>query len=238
MQKKQTDLISTILESYSSYLTSGRSNSETAWMIARDYMLLSQTNNQERQQQPQQQLQPAQQQQLQQVQQQHIQSGQQFLLQPNQQRQNQAPIQHQVQHLLHQPAQQANQHQLQHAPAGQVQQMQVHYQQNAPAAVQHQAGVSQHGQLLQPQHLLSHQHPGGILQQQHSIPKHNFGPAPAPPNGQMPVNGTSQHQNGMATVNRQQLAPSPGFSLQLSAFQPISQPHATAQQQSNNNVGL
>ena len=39
------DLLSTILESYSSYLNSGRSESDTAWMIARDYMLLAQTSN-------------------------------------------------------------------------------------------------------------------------------------------------------------------------------------------------
>lgn len=41
--KEETDLISTIVESFSSYNASGRSNSETAWMIARDYMLLSQS---------------------------------------------------------------------------------------------------------------------------------------------------------------------------------------------------
>jgi hypothetical protein len=43
--QQDSDLLTTILDSCSSYLTSGRSNSETAWMIARDYMLLSQTNS-------------------------------------------------------------------------------------------------------------------------------------------------------------------------------------------------
>jgi hypothetical protein len=43
--QQESDLLTTILDSYSSYLTSGRSNSETAWMIARDFMLLSQTNS-------------------------------------------------------------------------------------------------------------------------------------------------------------------------------------------------
>jgi hypothetical protein len=55
--QQESDLLTTILDSYSSYLTSGRSNSETAWMIARDYMVLSQTNSFS---QPQQQLQASQ----------------------------------------------------------------------------------------------------------------------------------------------------------------------------------
>ncbi|KAL3903060.1 MAG: hypothetical protein SGILL_010592, partial [Bacillariaceae sp.] len=40
------DLLSTMLESYSSYLSSGREPSEIAWMMARDYMLLTQPANQ------------------------------------------------------------------------------------------------------------------------------------------------------------------------------------------------
>ena len=40
--KDDEDTIGTMLESYSSYLSSGKSNSETAWMIARDFMLLTQ----------------------------------------------------------------------------------------------------------------------------------------------------------------------------------------------------
>ena len=40
--KEDEDTIGTMLESYSSYLSSGKSNSETAWMIARDFMLLTQ----------------------------------------------------------------------------------------------------------------------------------------------------------------------------------------------------
>jgi hypothetical protein len=45
--KEDEDTISTMLESYSSYLSSGKSNSETAWMIARDYMLLTQPASQQ-----------------------------------------------------------------------------------------------------------------------------------------------------------------------------------------------
>jgi hypothetical protein len=40
--KEDEDIIGTMLESYSSYLSTGKSNSETAWMIARDFMLLTQ----------------------------------------------------------------------------------------------------------------------------------------------------------------------------------------------------
>ncbi|KAG7350410.1 hypothetical protein IV203_009770 [Nitzschia inconspicua] len=40
------DLLSTMLESYSSYLGSGREPVEIAWMMARDYMLLTQPSNQ------------------------------------------------------------------------------------------------------------------------------------------------------------------------------------------------
>lgn len=44
---EENDLLTTILDSYSSYLSSGRNNGETAWMIARDYMLLTQPTNQQ-----------------------------------------------------------------------------------------------------------------------------------------------------------------------------------------------
>jgi hypothetical protein len=40
------DMISTMLESYSSYLSSGKETGEIAWMMARDYMLLTQPPNQ------------------------------------------------------------------------------------------------------------------------------------------------------------------------------------------------
>ena len=43
---EEDDLASTMLDSYSSYLSSGRNSSETAWMVARDYMLLTQTTSQ------------------------------------------------------------------------------------------------------------------------------------------------------------------------------------------------
>jgi hypothetical protein len=40
------DMLTTMLESYSSYQSSGREPSEIAWMMARDYMLLTQPANQ------------------------------------------------------------------------------------------------------------------------------------------------------------------------------------------------
>mmetsp|Transcript_55786 Transcript_55786/g.64420 ORF Transcript_55786/g.64420 Transcript_55786/m.64420 type:complete len:791 (+) Transcript_55786:97-2469(+) len=40
------DLCSTMIDSYSSYLSSGRNSSDTAWMVARDYMLLTQSSTQ------------------------------------------------------------------------------------------------------------------------------------------------------------------------------------------------
>jgi len=44
---EETDLANTMLDSYSSYLTSGRNSSETAWMVARDYMLMTQSSGQQ-----------------------------------------------------------------------------------------------------------------------------------------------------------------------------------------------
>lgn len=43
---EEEDLCSTMIDSYSSYLSSGRNSSDTAWMVARDYMLLTQPSNQ------------------------------------------------------------------------------------------------------------------------------------------------------------------------------------------------
>ena len=51
---REEELAQTLVESYSSYCQSGRTPSDVAWMVARDYMLLSQ-HNQQQQQQPQQQ---------------------------------------------------------------------------------------------------------------------------------------------------------------------------------------
>lgn len=44
---EDNDLCNTMLDSYSSYLSSGRNSSETAWMVARDFMLLTQTTAQQ-----------------------------------------------------------------------------------------------------------------------------------------------------------------------------------------------
>jgi len=43
---EDNDLANTMLDSYSSYLSSGRNSSETAWMVARDFMLLTQISTQ------------------------------------------------------------------------------------------------------------------------------------------------------------------------------------------------
>ena len=42
----ESDMLRTTLDSYTSYLSSGRKREEIAWMIARDFMLLSQPKNQ------------------------------------------------------------------------------------------------------------------------------------------------------------------------------------------------
>jgi hypothetical protein len=44
--KDDNGILSTMLESYSSYLSSGKESGEIAWMMARDYMLLTQLPNQ------------------------------------------------------------------------------------------------------------------------------------------------------------------------------------------------
>jgi hypothetical protein len=48
---QETEMLSTILESYSSYSSSGRNNSETACLIARDSMMLYQSSGASQQQQ-------------------------------------------------------------------------------------------------------------------------------------------------------------------------------------------
>jgi hypothetical protein len=72
----ETDLLSNIVESYSSYLSSNRSAPETAWMIARDYMMLSQQSHASAPSQPQ--------------------GGYASFNQPQQQQQHQAPPQQQL----------------------------------------------------------------------------------------------------------------------------------------------
>ena len=46
---EDNDLANTMLDSYSSYLSSGRNSSDTAWMVARDFMLLHQTTTAQQQ---------------------------------------------------------------------------------------------------------------------------------------------------------------------------------------------
>mmetsp|Transcript_12452 Transcript_12452/g.28774 ORF Transcript_12452/g.28774 Transcript_12452/m.28774 type:complete len:336 (+) Transcript_12452:355-1362(+) len=91
---EEIDLANTMLDSYSSYLSSGRNSSETAWMVARDYMLLTQSSSQHTTVLPQNNLQPI-------HQQQHQPDRQQQIVQHHNPTQQRAP---QVQQ--HQPMQQ------------------------------------------------------------------------------------------------------------------------------------
>jgi hypothetical protein len=268
---EEGEMMTTILESYSSYLTSGRRGNEIAWMIARDYMLLSQSNNaMQPQQQPPQpalQLQPGQQikhevqhvqhqvqhqqHQVQQQQQHQVQQQQQqqpsqhqvqqqlaqqlYQQQAQQQQAHQLLQQHQPAHQLHQQPIQQRQAPLQHAQVNNVSQLQCRPQAGTGGIAHLQAGFGlsqpQQQQPLQPTTL---QLDGTVHQQQ----KQSHVPAEPPAGqGQIDVNGASQHQNGTTAAG--QLAPSPGFSLQHSAFQPIiHQQHAAAHQQQNTNIGV
>ena len=91
---QESELMSTMLESYSSYKSSGRRNQEIACLIARDFMVLYQSSGgvgvdqQQQQQQPQQQMKPNGQQLL------NVQSMQHFSAQPSQ---SQVMQQHQQQ---------------------------------------------------------------------------------------------------------------------------------------------
>jgi len=129
---EENDLASTMVDSYSSYLSSGRNSTETSWMVARDYMLLTQTSSQHTAPMPQS---------LQSMhQQQHIvqhHPGTQPQ-QPVQQVQQQQPLQQQMgqaHHVLN--IQQQQQHNMV-APAQQIQQ--VHNQLTRP----HPSVVQQH----------------------------------------------------------------------------------------------
>ena len=205
---EETDLLTTVLQSYSSYLSSGRSSSETAWMIARDFMLLSRTSTARPQQQ---------------------QGG----IPPVPQQQQQSA----GNHLAGQPGQQA-----------QLQMMQ---------SIQPMPGGGSVQQLQQASRLLQSQPQTGMTNQHQSNPsmqqlQQNAGP-PVPSNQQELKPSTFLHlqpgygaaMNGGATPqqnsltnnndpsNARNLAPSPGFSLQQSAFHPISQTPGAAPQQSN-----
>ena len=123
----ENELMTTMLDSYSSYLPSGRQPVELAWMIARDFMLLTQTSHSQRQvqapaiqQQPQVPQQPLQQAAAPAGLMNHHVHQQQILPQGTTHQQNQASI-------LPQPvAQQIAGGVPVHAPAGAVVQQQVH----------------------------------------------------------------------------------------------------------------
>jgi len=104
---EDNDLCNTMLDSYSSYLSSGRNSSETAWMVARDFMLLTQTTSQHSTTLPQplqQQAPPQQQHRAPQIQQQplHQQLGQSMTSVPQQSQQhNILPLTQQLTQQLH-----------------------------------------------------------------------------------------------------------------------------------------
>jgi hypothetical protein len=152
-------LLTTILDSYSSYLTSGRSNSETAWMIARDYMLETNSFSQPQQLQP-----PQQPGQLLLLQPPHQQQQMETLGMPHHQEQNQHPGISQLQ---------------QHGSMGQL------HQQSQP---QHNGVLSQqqnNGVVSQQQNKM---HSMGSLQQQQQVRSLGNAPiAAAPLNGSSSV---------------------------------------------------
>lgn len=80
---QESELISTVLESYSSYKSSGRSNQEIACLTARDFMVLYQSNGGADQQQQQQLQQPQQQMKSNGQQAFNVQSMQHFASQPS-----------------------------------------------------------------------------------------------------------------------------------------------------------
>ncbi|CAB9518906.1 phosphotransferase system component [Seminavis robusta] len=96
--QREEEFAQTLLESFSSYSRSGKAPSDIAWMVARDYMVLSQQQGQHQPQVQHHHQPPQQHQQAQPPPQQH-----QHLQQPPQQ----PPQQHQ--HLHHQPPQQSQQ---------------------------------------------------------------------------------------------------------------------------------
>lgn len=222
---EEEDLMSTTLESYSSYLSSGRRDSEIAWMIARDFMLLSQSSSgsRQRQQQSQQQQQQQQQNQAANIQIQHqmqqaqapvasvSRSTQQAIQQQFQQpHQHQQPTQQQVHHVSHNGITQTqmNQHL---APVGaqQVQHLPLSMGQVAPQQQQiSRATNSIHGTNLAMNGMISHQH-NKAAAAVHTLP------------GQILMNGASQPNTSMAS----HLAPAPGYTLQQTAFQPIVHQH-------------
>jgi hypothetical protein len=226
---EEKDLLITILESYSSYLSSGRSNSETVWMIARDFMLLSRTSATRQQQD-------------------RVQDSQIPILQQqqsNQHLQGQQPS-HQFQHqqqMLHGPKSNLQQPRQQLQPD---QQLQGHVQQlhhasmmlqppeTSTLAVAHSSLHQQSLRVVQPHQQMGM---GGSLQAHRLM---NYDQAKQgflqldPGYGSL-TSATPQHQLSVDQSNRN-LAQSPSFSLQQSPFHPISQPQGSAQQQTNGGV--
>jgi glutaredoxin len=176
---EEEDLSSTMIDSYSSYLSSGRNSSDTAWMVARDYMLLTQSSCQHSTIMPQT-LQSIQQQQQDRQQQivQHQESSQQQIVQQSMQQQL-------IGQVHHAPNQQQQQQQIM-VPAVQIQQVHNQFQQK---------------QGIQKQASQIHRTAPGVAQQQNHeavAPASLSGPAPAP--GNPLLNGRAHGQDGLSTL--------------------------------------
>jgi hypothetical protein len=228
---EEKDLLGTVLESYSSYLSSGRSNSETAWMIARDFMLLSRTSTTRLQQNR------AQDSQIPSIHQQpvqHLQGRPIHQFQPEQHMQHGAKSSMQQRQQL-QPTQQLQGH-VQHMQQASrlLQPLEASTLTSAHSSLHQQAlRTAQSHQQMSTGSLQAHRHLTSDVNLQSQQSKQSFlqlDPAYGALTG-----ATQQHQLGIDPSNRN-LAPSPGFSLQQSAFHPISQPQGSAQQQSNGGV--
>ena len=178
---EEEDLSSTMIDSYSSYLSSGRNSSDTAWMVARDYMLLTQSSCQHSTIMPQthQSMQQQQQDRQQQIAQ-HQESSQQQIAQQSMQQQ----LISQVHHAPNQQQQQQQQQII--VPAVQIQQVHNQFQQK---------------QGIQKQASQIHRTAPGVAQQQNHeavAPASLPGPVPAP--GNPLLNGRALGQDGISTL--------------------------------------
>lgn len=193
---EDNDLVNTMLDSYSSYLSSGRNSSETAWMVARDFMLLTQTSAQHNPVMPQalqplhQQPSAQHQQRVQQVQQQPLQQqiSQVHGVANLQQQQNIVPPTQHIQQLHNNQYQQIDTNQRPHQSMVQQQQ---HLLAGAPVSIAAPAVHSAHGSSGS---LVNHARPAAHGQDGLSTLGHLT--THAPPNGQH-----SLSQNGIAALS-------------------------------------
>ena len=175
---EEVDLANTMLDSYSSYLTSGRNSSETAWMVARDYMLLTQSSTHHSPVMPQ-----------------TLQSQPQIIQLPNSTQQ---------QHHTHQVQQQPLQQQLNqgHTVGAVQQQQQQQQQQNAIPKTQHiqQLHSNQYQQVASIQKIPNQiTRPQGTVQQQEN-------PMTAAPGAQISYNSLVNQMRPPATNGQDTLS--------------------------------